>query len=207
MGRVAEASNEDTVRVSTPELSFDLVFVFAFTQLTGVLADEMTARGAPQVLLTLGVIWWMYGGCVWLTNAVGTDRAARRMLLLGGMVISAGDRSARARRRRRTTRGARRGDRGGAGHGAPCRPALDRLWPGTLIAGLGSALHGPRRAHRRPHRGRDVPNLDPPILAALSRPAASPPASPPASPRASRGHRPRTEPTTPRHPRRSVDPG
>jgi low temperature requirement protein LtrA len=53
--------------------------------LTAVLADETTVKGALQVVLMLGVIWWMYSGYVWLTNAVQTDRAERRMLLLGGM--------------------------------------------------------------------------------------------------------------------------
>jgi low temperature requirement protein LtrA len=37
------------------------------------------------VVLMLGVIFWMYGGYAWLTNAVAVDRAARRLVLLGGM--------------------------------------------------------------------------------------------------------------------------
>ncbi len=79
------APEEDDVRVSTLELFFDLVFVFTITQLTAVLAHEMSVEGALQVVLMLGVIWWMYSGYVWLTNAVRTDRAERRALLLGGM--------------------------------------------------------------------------------------------------------------------------
>jgi low temperature requirement protein LtrA len=38
-----------------------------------------------QVILMLGVIWWMYGGYAWLTNAVAPDRTARRLILLAGM--------------------------------------------------------------------------------------------------------------------------
>ena len=76
---------EDDVNVSTLELFFDLVFVFTITQLTAVLAHETTLKGAFQVVLMLGVIWWMYSGYVWLTNAVRADRAERRALLLGGM--------------------------------------------------------------------------------------------------------------------------
>jgi low temperature requirement protein LtrA len=72
-------------RVSTLELFFDLVFVFTITQLTTVLSDDATPRGLLRVVLMLGVIWWMYGGYAWLTNTVAPDRAARRMLLLGGM--------------------------------------------------------------------------------------------------------------------------
>ena len=71
--------------VSTLELFFDLVFVFAVTQLTAVLADNSTPLGALQVLLIFGVLWWMFGGCVWLTNAVAPDRAIRKLLLLAAM--------------------------------------------------------------------------------------------------------------------------
>jgi low temperature requirement protein LtrA len=72
-------------RVSTLELFFDLVFVFTITQLTAVLSDDPTPRGLGRVVLMLGVIFWMYGGYAWLTNAVAPDRAARRLVLLGGM--------------------------------------------------------------------------------------------------------------------------
>jgi low temperature requirement protein LtrA len=72
-------------RVSTLELFFDLVFVFTITQLTAVLSDDPTTRGLLRVVLILGVIFYMYGGYAWLTNAVAPDRAARRLLLLGGM--------------------------------------------------------------------------------------------------------------------------
>ena len=76
---------ERVERVSTLELFFDLVFVFTITQLTAVLSDDPTWRGLLRVVLMLGVIFWMYGGYAWLTNAVAADRAARRLLLLGGM--------------------------------------------------------------------------------------------------------------------------
>jgi low temperature requirement protein LtrA len=72
-------------RVSTLELFFDLVFVFTITQLTAVLSDDPTLFGLLRVVLMLGVIFYMYGGYAWLTNAVAADRAARRLLLLGGM--------------------------------------------------------------------------------------------------------------------------
>jgi low temperature requirement protein LtrA len=84
-GAVAEAPTDDVVRVSTLELFFDLVFVFTITQLTSVLAYETNLRGLAQVVVMLGVIWWMYGGYVWLTNVVSPDSAERRMVLLGGM--------------------------------------------------------------------------------------------------------------------------
>jgi low temperature requirement protein LtrA len=75
----------EVVRVTTLELFFDLVFVFTITQLTTVLVDRPNARGVLQAVLMMGVIWWMYAGYAWLTNAVPPDRLSRRLLLLAGM--------------------------------------------------------------------------------------------------------------------------
>ncbi len=72
--------------VSTLELFFDLVFVFAVTQLTAVLADDPSLLSVLRVLLLFGVLWWMFGGYVWLTNAVAPDRPIRKLLLLAAMV-------------------------------------------------------------------------------------------------------------------------
>jgi low temperature requirement protein LtrA len=72
-------------RVTTLELFFDLVFVFTITQLTAVLYHATTLRSLVQVVLMLGVIWWMYAGYAWMTNAVSAHTANRRLLLLGGM--------------------------------------------------------------------------------------------------------------------------
>ncbi len=71
--------------VSTLELFFDLVFVFTITELTTVLAHRPTGEGLLQVALMLSLIWWMYAGYSWLTNAVTPDRAEVRFALLGGM--------------------------------------------------------------------------------------------------------------------------
>jgi low temperature requirement protein LtrA len=81
----AAQPEERTVRVSTLELFFDLVFVFTITQLTGLLADDPSWTGLAKVVLLLSIIWWMYDGYVWLTNAVALDVAGQRLLLLGGM--------------------------------------------------------------------------------------------------------------------------
>ena len=74
-----------SARVSTLELFFDLVFVFTITQLTAVLVNGNGAAGALQVVVMLAVIWWMYDGYAWLTNAIATDLLRFRLLLLGGM--------------------------------------------------------------------------------------------------------------------------
>jgi low temperature requirement protein LtrA len=72
-------------RVTTLELFFDLVFVFAITQLTSALSHHMTLTGAAQVALMLSAIWWMYAGYAWLTNAVSPDTTARRLIMLAAM--------------------------------------------------------------------------------------------------------------------------
>jgi low temperature requirement protein LtrA len=74
-----------TARVSTLELFFDLVFVFTITQLTNVLVTGGDVEAIVQVVVMLAVIWWMYDGYAWLTNAIATDHLRHRLLLIGGM--------------------------------------------------------------------------------------------------------------------------
>ncbi|MEY2442510.1 MAG: hypothetical protein QOJ46_1936 [bacterium] len=80
-----EATRTRSQRATSLELFFDLTFVFTVTQLTGLLADRADLRGVAMALLILMPTWWMYGGYVWLTNAVAPDRLKYRLLLLGGM--------------------------------------------------------------------------------------------------------------------------
>jgi low temperature requirement protein LtrA len=67
------------------ELFFDLVFVFAITQISSVLAARPTFQGLTRVMALLGITWWMYGGWAWLTNAVDLTRPRPRLLVLSGM--------------------------------------------------------------------------------------------------------------------------
>ncbi|HEY3260094.1 MAG TPA: low temperature requirement protein A [Pseudonocardiaceae bacterium] len=76
---------EPAVRVSTLELFFDLVFVFTVTQVTGLLADDLTQLGVLRAAVLLTVILWMYAGYAWLTNAVAPTSSLRRGLLVMGM--------------------------------------------------------------------------------------------------------------------------
>ncbi|GAA1905466.1 low temperature requirement protein A [Streptantibioticus ferralitis] len=66
------------------ELFFDLVFVFAITQIATVLAALPTGVGLARVLVLLAITWWMYGGYAWLTNALDLERTGARLLLLVG---------------------------------------------------------------------------------------------------------------------------
>lgn len=80
-----QEASPPTFRVSTLELFFDLVFVFTITQLTEMMADHPTAATFGNVMLILAVVWWMYSGYAWLTNAVAPNSTTRRTLLLTGM--------------------------------------------------------------------------------------------------------------------------
>ena len=82
---VVPALPERSVAVSKLELFFDLVFVFTITQLTEVLTDGRNLAAIVHVVVMLALIWWIYDGYAWLTNAISTDLLRFRLLLLGGM--------------------------------------------------------------------------------------------------------------------------
>ena len=67
---MSEQHAEREQRVTPLELFFDLVFVFAFTQVTTVLSDDPTWRGLGHGLLILGALWWVWAAYAWLTNTV-----------------------------------------------------------------------------------------------------------------------------------------
>jgi low temperature requirement protein LtrA len=60
-------------RVSPAELFFDLVFVFAFTQVTSFWLDHETWAGLVHGLLVLAVLWWAWASYAWLTNVADAD--------------------------------------------------------------------------------------------------------------------------------------
>jgi low temperature requirement protein LtrA len=72
-------------RVSTLELFFDLVFVFTITQVSTIIVQSPDAVGVARAAIQLGVIYWMYDGYTWMTNAAGPDTWQRTLLLLIGM--------------------------------------------------------------------------------------------------------------------------
>ena len=55
-------------RVSTIELFFDLVFVFAFTQVTTLWHEQPTWAGLGRGLLVICALWWAWASYAWLTN-------------------------------------------------------------------------------------------------------------------------------------------
>jgi low temperature requirement protein LtrA len=63
-------STEGEERVRPLELFFDLVFVFAITQVTGFLTANQTAEGLLRGGLLLGALWWCGTAYAWLTNTL-----------------------------------------------------------------------------------------------------------------------------------------
>lgn len=80
-------------RVGMVELFFDLVFVFAVTQLSHTLLADLTARSAGQVGLLLLGVWWVWIYTSWVTNWLDPERVPVRaclfVLMLAGLVMSA----------------------------------------------------------------------------------------------------------------------
>jgi len=75
-------------RVTNIELFFDLVYVFAVTQLSHHLLGEPTIEGALQTLLLLAMVWLAWAYTTWVTNWLDPEQLAVRLLLVGLMLVS-----------------------------------------------------------------------------------------------------------------------
>jgi len=82
-----DAAGEDA-SVTPLELFFDLVFVFGLTQVTALMADDLTAHGVLRGLLVLGLLWWSWVGYSWLGNVVRADEGAVRITMLAAMAAT-----------------------------------------------------------------------------------------------------------------------
>ncbi len=71
--------------VTPLELFFDLVFVFALTQVTAMMAEDLTGHGVLRGMLVLALLWWSWTGYAWLSNVVKADEGAVRLVLLVAM--------------------------------------------------------------------------------------------------------------------------
>src|SRR5215207_3779157 len=75
-------------RVTTLELFYDLVFVFAITQVSHLLLEHLTWAGAGQSVLVLLVVWWSWNYTTWVTNELDTQSIPVRLLLIALMLAS-----------------------------------------------------------------------------------------------------------------------
>jgi low temperature requirement protein LtrA len=74
-------------RTSPVELLWDLVFVFAVTQVTTLLSRDLSWTGFGHGMLVLALMWWAWSAFVWAANAEPEESRALRGLLLLGMVL------------------------------------------------------------------------------------------------------------------------
>jgi low temperature requirement protein LtrA len=81
-------TDEVSQRVSTLELFYDLVFVFAITQVSHLLLEHLTWAGAGQALIVLLAVWWSWNYTTWTTNELDTETITVRLLLLALMLVS-----------------------------------------------------------------------------------------------------------------------
>ncbi len=81
-----------SARVTNAELFFDLVFVYAVTQLSHTLLGNFTPLGVVQNTLLFLAVWWTWVYTTWITNWLDPDQTPVRILLfllmLGGIVLS-----------------------------------------------------------------------------------------------------------------------
>jgi low temperature requirement protein LtrA len=71
--------------VTTLELFLDLVFVFALTQVTATMADDLTARGLLRGVLVIALLWWSWTAYAWLANLVRADEGIARVGIFAAM--------------------------------------------------------------------------------------------------------------------------
>ncbi|MEO8261046.1 MAG: low temperature requirement protein A [Pseudolysinimonas sp.] len=77
----AETSHEGD-RATTLELFFDLVYVFAFTQVSGLMSAGHDGVAVLQGIVVLALIWWSWTSYTWLSNQAHADRGVVRLAIL-----------------------------------------------------------------------------------------------------------------------------
>jgi low temperature requirement protein LtrA len=80
----------DEHEVTPLELFFDLVFVFAITQVTKLLTSDPTWGGLLRGMLVLAAVWWAWTTYAWLTSAIDVDEGAVRLTMLASTAIMLG---------------------------------------------------------------------------------------------------------------------
>ena len=81
-------AREGTARVTNVELFFDLVYVFAVTQLSHYLLDHRSVTGALQATVLLAMVWLAWAYTAWVTNWLEPERIPVRLLLIGLALVS-----------------------------------------------------------------------------------------------------------------------
>src|SRR5438093_11299225 len=79
-------TSEEGAKVTQLELFFDLVFVYALTQVTSLMATT-TAHSVLRGVLVLALLWWCWCCFAWLGNQVRANEGAAPLLLIGVMAV------------------------------------------------------------------------------------------------------------------------
>jgi low temperature requirement protein LtrA len=82
--------HDDEHRVTPLELFFDLVFVFAITQVSSLVADDPSWEGVLRGMLVLAVLWRAWTFYAWLTSTIDVDEGAVRLAILAATVAMLG---------------------------------------------------------------------------------------------------------------------
>jgi low temperature requirement protein LtrA len=82
-----QRADEDSAKVTNVELFFDLVFVFAITQLSHRLYGHLALRGVLETLVLFLGIWWAWINTCWVTNWLNPETSPVRIMLMGLMFV------------------------------------------------------------------------------------------------------------------------
>ena len=77
---------EEERKTSYIELFFDLVFVFAFTQVTALILEDTSPQGFLRSALVLAMVWWAWSAYAWMTDAIDVDNSVTRLIMFAAMV-------------------------------------------------------------------------------------------------------------------------
>jgi low temperature requirement protein LtrA len=82
MSTESRARGSEDHRITPLELFFDLAMVFAFTQVTRLLADDPSWGGVLRGMLVLAALWWAWNGYAWLSSSTDVDEGGIRLAML-----------------------------------------------------------------------------------------------------------------------------
>ena len=74
-------------RVTYAELFFDLIFVFAITQISHGLLHHLSFTGVVETLILFLAVWWVWVYTAWVTNWLDPDREPVRLMIFAMMAV------------------------------------------------------------------------------------------------------------------------
>jgi low temperature requirement protein LtrA len=84
----APTAEEEERKTSYLELFFDLIFVFAFTQVALLILEDTSEAGFARSALVLALVWWAWSAYTWMTNAIDIESLVVRLIVLAAMAAA-----------------------------------------------------------------------------------------------------------------------